>query len=182
MTLSPALETDALDFVALLRRRAEQADSEREIMERDAQLLRAKLAERESEVWKLRAVPTPTPGTPASEAAPGLTQLQSALAAREAELERARERIDFLRSLTREAQPPVGTVVPSSASSGRTQSKEPVVPKEDINVDLFQMNSALQREVEEALSLRFPWPLVAILGGMAGVGLLLIGVLVLFLT
>jgi len=173
--------TELREMCESLRRRAENAELGQETAGRDVQQLRTRLAERETEVWKLRTVPA---GANPSEPAPGLAQLQSALAARDAELDRARERIDFLRSLTREA--PVLTaepaVAPGAAAVARPQSKEIVLPKEDINVDLFQMNSALQREVEAALSLRFPWPLIAILGGIAGFGLLLIGVLALFLA
>lgn len=176
--------TELREMCESLRRRAEHTEAEREAMDRDAQLLRAKLSEREAEVWKLRSAPTVAAPAPESERAPGLAQLQSALVARDAELERARERIEFLRSLTREAQPPVAAlpVHRPLGVSGRQQPKEPVVLKEDINVDLFQMNSALQREVEEALSLRFPWPLIAVLGGIAGLGLLSVGLLALFLA
>ncbi len=168
-----------------LRRRADDAHTEREEQVRDMELLRAKLSERESEVWKLRAAPGGTPNVPAEMPAPGMAQLQAALVARDAELERARERIEFLRSLTRDTPAVTAELMPKPVApilAKSPKSKESIVQKEDINVDLFQPNSALQREVEQALSLRFPWPLVAILGGMAGLGLLLIGVLALFLA
>jgi nucleoprotein TPR len=166
-----------------LRRRSDQAEGEREILGREAQQMRAKLAERETEVWRLRATPE---APPAEVSAPGLAQLQSALAARDSELERARERIEFLRSLTREA-PPVtvglGSAPAAPANPLRAVRSGMVTPmvEPDTNVDVFQMNSALQREVERALSTRFPWPLFAILGAMAGLGLLSIGVMVLLL-
>ncbi len=161
-----------------LRERAREAADERETLGRELQLLRAKMAERESEVWRLRAAPSPPAATE-----PGLVQLQAALASRDAELVRARERISFLRGQGRASAglTAMAQVFELEEAAPVAQEPKSIVPP-DLALGGLQVNSELQREVEEALAAEFPWHLIAIVGGIAGLGLLSLGLLALVLV
>ena len=111
--------------------------------------------------------------------------LLAALAAREAELTRARARIDFLRGQGRESAGLTAMAeVFSPEAPSQTAPRTAPTPSDlaAVELDGLQPNSRLQREVEEALAAEFPWHLIGIVGGIPGLGLLSLGLLALVLV
>ncbi len=161
-----------------LRLRARQAADEEEAQRRELQMLRARMAERESEVWRLRSAPPAAAGEE-----PGLAQLQAALATRDGELSRARARIAFLRGQGRESAGLTAMAeVFASEPPAAAGSAQGLAGGASMAIDGIQVKSNLQREVEKALAAEYPWHLVGVVGGMAGLGLLTLGVLTLILA
>jgi len=176
--------TEAQAQCESLRARVRQFEDERDEQTRELQLLRARATERDAEIWKLRGAVRTASSSANTE--PGLAQLQAALASRDAELARARQRIEFLRGQSREAAG-LSAMADAFAPEGAPIASVPRAPTQPepeskLDLDGIQPNSRLQREVEAAFAAEFPWYLIGAIGGIAGVGLLLLGLIAMMLV
>lgn len=160
---------------------------DRETVMREIQILRQRIEDKDAIVRRLRgelaeAEERASVGTNAED-------LAAVLRNREADLDRARERINFLRKLLVETvseQHETQDEAPSPAGSMQAQVKHSetpvrVVTVDEIDVSRYQANAELQREVEQSLALHSLWPLLAVVGGVAGLGFLALIALVFML-
>lgn len=163
---------------------------DREVLKRELDSLRASVEEKDA---ALRALREQVAGLRdrLNAAAPAPDEdLRAQLQAKQAELDRSRDRIRYLRNLLKENQldeavsleTPADRPHPSlewphldAASNHEKDSGGRAARQEPIDLSPWQDHADLQREVEETLSAQFPWPVVVLGAILAGGGLLAIG-------
>ncbi len=176
-----AAQLDAVQLAVSVPQ-ADAAELGRESVMREIQILRQRIEDKDAIVRRLRG--ELAEAEERASAGEGAEELKAALRNREADLDRARERVGFLRKLLAEtampaaseqSETPTETLLSVEIAPMRVKQTETPVRTagvDDIDVSRYQANAEIQREVEQSLALRSLWPVLAIVGGVAGLGFL----------
>jgi hypothetical protein len=158
-----------------------------ELLARELQLATSRVADRDATIRRLRGELAEAQERSAADRGEDIAEMQMSLERREVDLQRARERVEFLRKLLRESvaerevvkQPETPEFRGNAGDSGSVSMKHPApesetVPRSipDIDVSQYQMNSRLQREVEQSLAFQSAWPAIIVFAALAGLAVL----------
>jgi predicted RNase H-like nuclease (RuvC/YqgF family) len=178
-----AAQLDAVMMQTVPKEDAGNLDSE--TLMRELQVLRQRLEERDTTVRRLRADLAEAEEQASASIARVNSELDAVIRVRQAELDRARERVAFLRGLVLENldSKPVETVdeTPKTDTTNSadfvTKHDETVfehsrIATDGLDVSRYQANADLQREVEQSLAFQSLWPVLAVTGTAVALGVL----------
>lgn len=149
-------------------------------------VLRQRVEDKDAVVHRLRSQLAESEARLASADDSEVDELRAVIRHREADLERTHERVAFLRRALRDLQfdkpakqhetsPNIRhTDQTSDVSLKQSEASARKILESDTEIDVsrYQANATLQREVEQSLAFREAWPLLAIVIGLAGIGVL----------